>query len=76
MDKSVPDPEPIRFRIRNRSFIKQGFSNIAMFEIFIEILMKDDERNVLFIHRFSFKIFLFFFIFILKLVNLEFWNFE
>ena len=36
-----------RFRIRNRSFIKQGFSNIAMFEIFIEILMKDDERNVL-----------------------------
>ena len=47
MDKSVPDPEPIRFRIRNRSFIKQGFSNIAMFEIFIEILMKDDERNVL-----------------------------
>ena len=47
MDKSVPDPEPIRFRIRNRSLIKQGISNIAMFEIFIEILMKDDERNVL-----------------------------
>ena len=47
MDKSVPDPEPIRFPIGNRSFIKRGFSNIAMFEIFIKILMKDDERNVL-----------------------------
>ena len=47
MDKSVPDRQPIRFQIGNRSFIKRGFSNIAMFEIFIKILMKDDERNVL-----------------------------